>query len=124
MTAHSREWAELRVGCTVTLRDWRGDIVTGEAFLSPSGVWLMRMRSGAVFPVVPRELIAVANGASEMRKRLVPGARIEFVNWEGRRVIGIVRHNPGGVWEVKDPDGARWLLEPHTIVSITPQEGA
>lgn len=123
MTAHIREWAELRMGCTVTLRDWRGDTVTGEAFLTRTGDWLMRTKMGSVFPVTPRELIAVANGASEMWNRLVPGARVAFADWEGGRVTGIAQKIPAGIWECKDADGARWLLEPYAIISIEPQEG-
>lgn len=119
MTEHSREWGELRVGATVTLRDWRGERVTGEAFLSPGGQWLLRTGPRASLPIVPRELVAVANGAGELWARLRDGAVVTFADWEGGQVTGIARKIPAGIWEAKDKNGARWLLEPYRIVSIT-----
>lgn len=120
MTEHSREWAQLRVGATVTLRDWRGDTVRGVAFLSPAGAWLAKMTSGTgyVFPVMPRELINVENGADETWARLKVGARVTFVDWNGDKVTGIAQRIPAGVWEAKTPDGARWLLEAYRIETI------
>ena len=118
MTAHSREWSQLRVGCTVTLRDWRGDTVTGKAFLSPAGEWLMRMSSGSVFPILPRELIHVDYGAEAMFARLQEGARVTFADWEGATVAGIAHRIPAGIWECKDANGARWYLEPYRILTI------
>lgn len=120
MSEHSKEMADLRVGATVTLRDWRGDTVTGTAFLSGAHGWLAKMNSGTghVFPVVPRELIRVENGAAEMWARLQEGARVTFADWEGGKVTGIAHKIPAGIWECKDAGGARWLLEPYRIVSI------
>ena len=66
----------LRVGCRVTLRDWRGDSIGAQAFLSPSGAWLARTNGSAVYPILERELIAVTDGAAEYFTRLAPGARV------------------------------------------------
>jgi hypothetical protein len=118
MTAHSKEWADLRVGCRATLHDWRGDTITGITFWSGTGDWLLRTGTGAVFPVTPRELIRVANGASETWKRLVPGARVTFAAWDGSKVTGIAQKIPAGIWECKEANGARWLLEPRAVISI------
>lgn len=120
MSEHSAEWAQLRVGARVTLRDWRGDSVAGDAFLSPAGAWLMRTRMGSVFPVMPRELIRVENGADAMYSRLQEGALVTFADWEGGKVEGVAHHTPGGVWEAKDKDGARWLIEPYRLMSVSP----
>lgn len=118
MTAHSKEFAQLRVGARVTLRDWQGFKVEGAAFLSPNLGWLMRADSGSVFPVVPRELVAVADGADETWARLQAGARVTFCDWNADKVTGIAQCNRAGIWECKTADGARWLLEPSRIVSI------
>lgn len=125
MTEHTKEWAQLRVGATVTLRDWRGDTVRGEAFLSPAGAWLARMASGTghVFPVMPRELVRVENGADVMWAKLQAGARVTFADWEGGKVQGVAQCNRAGIWEAKDAAGARWLLESYRIISIEPTEG-
>lgn len=120
MTEHSKEWGQLRVGATVTLRDWRGDSVTGEAFLSPGGGWLANMKSGTghVFPIVPRELIKVVNGADETWARLQDGRVVTFIDWNGDKVTGIAQCNRAGLWECKTADGARWLLEPYRIAAV------
>jgi hypothetical protein len=120
MTEHSKEWAQLRVGATVTLRDWRGDTVRGVAFLSPAGAWLAKMTSGTgyVFPIMPRELIAIEQGADEMMSRLKPGQAITLADWEGGTVKGRAQLNRAGIWECKDKDGARWLIEPYRLASI------
>jgi hypothetical protein len=118
MTAHNREFANLRVGATVTLRDWQGDTIKGIAFLSPTGAWLMRTGSGAVFPVLPRELIAVKDGAAETFAKLQDGARVTLADWQGGTVKGAAREMSPGVWECKDASGARWLIEPYRLVSI------
>lgn len=124
MTEHRKEWAQLRVGARVTLRDWRGDAITGAAFLSPAGGWLVRTQSGAVFPITPRELIRVENGADEMFARLQEGARVAFAAGDGSTVTGIAHKIPAGIWECKDADGARWLIEPYALIEVTPRGAA
>jgi hypothetical protein len=118
MTEHRKEWSELRVGAAVILRDWKGDTLEGIAFLSPAGEWFARATSGACFPVMPRELVAVRNGASETWARLHDGAAVTFADWQGDMVKGKARRNRAGIWEVKDAAGARWLLEPYRLASI------
>jgi hypothetical protein len=121
MTAHNREFANLRVGATVTLRDWRGDSIGGIAFLSSDGAWLMRTVTDAVFPVLPRELIAVKDGAAETFARLKAGALVTLADWQGGTVKGRAQCNRAGIWECKDAAGARWLIEPYRLAAI--QEG-
>lgn len=118
MTAHKAEYADLRVGCRVTLRDWRGDSINGTAFLSPTGAWLARCTSGAVFPITPRELIAVENGAAEMYARLRAGARVRLAAWDGTVTVGVAGCSLNGTWLCKAADGARWLIEPHALMSV------
>ncbi len=124
MTEHRNEFAQLRVGAGVTLRDWRGDSVKGVAFLSPSGQWLARCASGAVFPVVPRELVAVADGADAAYARLQEGATVTLADWEGGKITGRAHQIPRGIWECKAADGARWLIEAYRIISIEPANGS
>ena len=118
MTAHSKEYDNLRVGATVTLRAWRGDAISGTAFLDRDGQWLARTRAGSVLPILPRELIAVADGAAETYARLQAGALVTLIDWNGDKVRGIAQCNRAGIWECKDADGARWLIEPYRIAAI------
>ena len=117
MSAHRHEMSDLRVGANVTLRDWQGNLCKGAAYMAPSGAWLMRTRSGAVHPVLPRELIAIEHGAREYFAKLYDGAQVTFADWEGGKVTGIAHRMAVG-WEAREASGARWLLEPHRIISI------
>ena len=117
MTAHRAEFSDLRTGARVTLRDWQGETITGEAFLSPAGAWLARTRTGAVYPIMPRELIAVADGAAQVFNTLRPGARVTLADYEGGKVQGIARPMLNGLWECVAADGARWLIEPYRLIS-------
>jgi hypothetical protein len=121
MTAHTKEWRDLRADCRVTLRDWQGTTIKGDAFLSPDLAWLMRTGAGAVFPILPRELIRVQHGAAAKFTRLREGAAVVLIDWEGRPVKGTAREMSPGVWEAIAADGARWLIEPYRLASI--QEG-
>lgn len=118
VTAHKREFADLRVGATVTLRDWRGNSIGGAAFLGRDGEWLARMRSGAVLPILPRELIHVEHGAAEMFANLWAGAPVTIVDWQGGHVRGIAHCHASGIWECKSADGGRWLIEPYRLIAI------
>ena len=118
---HNKAFSDLRVGATVILRDWRGDTAHGQVFLSPSGAWLMRTLAGAVFPVTPRELIHVAQGAAETFSKLREGAAITIADWTGQPVEGIAQCNRAGLWECRDHEGARWIIEPYRLATI--QEG-
>ena len=118
---HNQLFSDLRVGATVTLRDWRGDTVRGQAFLSPAGAWLMRTATGAVFPVMPRELLRVEHGAAETFSKLREGSAITIADWTGQPVKGIAHCNRAGNWECLDNEGARWIIEPYRLATI--QEG-
>ena len=118
---HNPAFSDLRVGATVILRDWRGDTARGCAFLSPSGAWLMRASTGAVFPVTPRELLRVEHGAAETFSKLREGAAITSADWTGQPVEGIAQCNRAGLWECLDHEGARWTIEPYRLATI--QEG-
>jgi len=118
MTEHRNEFQNLRAGARVTLRDWRGDTVTGAAFLSAAGQWLMKTDTGGVFPVTPRELVAVKDGAAKYFTRLRDGQRVIIIDWEGHPVRGIAQCNRAGLWECKTADGARWLIEPYRLSLI------
>ena len=115
---HNKAFSDLRVGATVILREWRGDTAHGQVFLSPSGAWLMRTASGAVFPVTPRELIHVAQGAAETFSKLREGAAITIADWIGQPVQGTAHCNRAGNWECLDREGARWIIEPHRLATI------
>lgn len=123
MTAHRAEYGDLRVGCRVTLRDWRGEAIGGEAFLSPAGAWLARTRADSAVPITPRELVAVENGAAAMYARLQEGASVTLDAWDGSTVRGIAVRLLCGDWCCKDATGARWLIEPYRLVSVMPREG-
>jgi hypothetical protein len=110
----------LRVGARVTLRDWQGNSIGGDAFLSPAMVWLAKTRTGAVYPIMPRELIDVENGAAEYFARLQEGAPVTICDWNGAPLRGIAQCNRAGIWECKDASGARWLIEPYRLVLIQP----
>lgn len=90
------------------------------AFLSPEGEWLGRARSGSVWPIVPRELVSVTDGAAEYFARLKPGARVVLADWEGGMIKGEARPMLNGQWCAVDAEGARWLIEPYRLVEVTP----
>ncbi len=113
---------DLRVGSRVTLRDWQRNMITGRAFLAPSGAWLMRTGASEVFPIVPREVVRVEDGACATFARLTPGARVVMIDYAGREARGIARPMQNGLWECVATDGARWLLEPCRLANIDLQE--
>lgn len=118
MTEHRNEFRNLRVGARVTLRDWRGETLTGTAFLSPGGQWLARVREFAGVPITPRELIKVEDGAAQKFNMLREGARVTIADYEGGKVTGIARPMQNGLWECVAGDGARWLIEPYRLMEV------